>query len=388
MISDMYVPGRIIFGNGELDKLSTHSLPGKKALVVISNGKSTRANGSLDRLLAQLNGKSIASVVFDQIKANPILETIDQGGELCRQESCDFIVALGGGSVLDSGKMISILGTNKGSIWDYVQTGTGGGRQFENQPLPLVAIPTTAGTGSESNFGASFTREQTNEKIGVKDRRILPALTVIDPELTYSLPAKFTAYQGWDALTHSLEYLINKNNDEMCNLFARQAVQCAGQFLSKAVNGGDPVAREKMALASCLSGIAIGQGEVTSQHSLECAMSGFYPQLAHGAGLILLSKAYFQFFIDKHVCDDTFVELARLMGDKTADSPHDFIKVIEKIQRDCHVDTLKMSDFGIDPPRFQEIIEQARISMGGSFLADRYQLTDADCMRILEQSYA
>ena len=388
MSFEFSVPGKIVFGNGKLNELSSQKLPGKSAIVVISNGKSAKTNGSLDRLMRQLDNAGVSAVIYDRIEANPVLETIDAGGDLCRKYKCDFVVAMGGGSVIDSGKMITILASNPGSIWDYVQTGTGGKKQIENDPIPLVAIPTTAGTGSEADFGASFTKEQTNEKISVIDKRLFPALTIVDPELTYSLAAKFTAYQGWDALTHSMEYLLNKNQNLICDSLAKEAVKLCGEALAEAVVSGTPESREKMALASCLSGIVIGHGGVTSQHALECAVSAVYPKLAHGAGLIMLSKAYFKFFIDKHVCDEIFIEIASLLGMKDASSPYDFITAIEQLQHACGVDNLKMSDYGIKRSDFGGMIAASRVAMGCDFEVDRYTLTDEDCMEIMQNSYS
>lgn len=382
-----FAPCQILFGSGVLEQLSTQRLPGKKALVVISCGKSVRNNGSLDTLLAQLAQAGVEAVLFDKVAANPILETIDAGGALCREQGCDFIVALGGGSVIDSGKMIALLATNGDSIWDYVQTGTGGKQPIVNDPLPIVSITTTAGTGSEVNAGASFTRTETNEKIALKDPRLIPTLAVIDPALAYSLPPTFTAYQGWDALTHGMEYLLNKTSHALCDIAAAQAVSYAGHALVEAVNTGSQDAREKMALASCLAGFAIGQGGTSSQHALECAISAIYPALPHGAGLIILSRAYFTMLIDRHVCDSIFIRLAKLLGAESADTPYAFLEAIASIQHQCGVDSLKLRDYGVDKARFGEIVANARISMGGSFALDRYEFTDADCLQILENSY-
>lgn len=385
---ELYIPSNIQFGEGKLNHLSEMPLPGKKAFVVISDGKSTKVNGTLDRVLAQLEKAQIKAVVYDRISANPVVESIDEGGILCKHENCDFVIALGGGSVLDAAKNIAILGTNEGGIWRYVQTGTGGRERFRNQPLPLVAIPTTAGTGSEVDWGSSFSKLETNEKISVIDPRMLPVLSVIDPELTYSVPKNFAAYQGWDALTHSMECLLNTNNNEVAEMFARQAVIYCGKYLIRAVRDEDYEARAYMALASALSGIAIAHGGVTSAHALECAISAIYPNLPHGAGLILLTKAYFGFFIEKHVSDDIYVELVRLLGKKDASQPSDFLAQIQEIFEGCGVGSLKMSDFGIDPLRFPEIISLARMSMGRNFDADRYPLSDENCMKILLESYS
>ncbi len=192
----MYVPTRIIFGAGSLNKLSRQKLPGKKALVVISNGKSTRANGYLDRTLEALQQAGAETVVFDQVMANPLKSTVMAGGAFAREQGCDFIVALGGGSVIDASKAIAIVATNDGNIWDYVYGGTGGCQRIGTNPLPVLAITTTAGTGSEVDAFSVITNEETNEKIGLGgDARLFPQTAIVDPELMTSVPPTFTAYQ-------------------------------------------------------------------------------------------------------------------------------------------------------------------------------------------------
>lgn len=387
MLFELNFPEKILFGRGKLNILAEQRIPGNNAMVVISNGKSARQSGALDMLSNQLDAAKVNFCVFDGIGANPTDVMINQGAAICREAGCDFMIALGGGSVIDSAKMIAILARNPGEAWDYVQTDTGGCCEIKKDPLPIIAIPTTAGTGSEVDFGLSFSRMETGEKITVKDSRITPVLTIIDPTLTDSLPKEHTAYQGWDALTHSIEYLLNNRVNEMCDMFAREAIRYARDGLVSAVVTGDYEAREKMALASCLSGIAIGHGGVTSQHALECALSAVYPRLPHGAGLLMLSRAYFGFLVKKRVCDEIFIELAQLLGNRTASKPEDFLKTIAQIQHACGVDSLKMSDYGITPDVFPQIIQSARSAMAGSFAADRICLTDEDCLQILQQSY-
>lgn len=374
----------VVFAKGALDTLSTLPLPGKKALVVAYNESFVKP--TLDRVLAQLDKAGIAYAIYSKITPNPVVEIIDEGGQFLRENGCDFVVALGGGGVIDCGKNIAIMATNEGSIWDYVQMGSGGHKPIVNDPLPIVTIPTTAGTGSEVNWGSSFSKEQTNEKIALKEERLLPKVTVIDPELTYSIPPSFTAYQGWDALTHSMEYLINKNQDDTCDYFARQAVRLAGRALARAV-AGEEDARADMALASALSGYVIGHCGTSSQHALECAISGFYPKLAHGAGMLMLSKEYFALIIEKGACDDVFVDMAQLMGKEDASAPQAFLEVIDEIQKASHVDALKMSDYSIDPGKFQEMVDFSRFAMGYSHALDRIPLTDEECMQVFNKSY-
>lgn len=141
------VPTTALFGCGQLNNLNIQELPGKKALIVISNGKSTRENGYLARVEEQLCLADIEYVVFDKIQPNPLKDTVMEGGLFARKKGCDFIVALGGGSVMDASKGIAVMATNEGDLWDYIKSGTGKGKEIENMPLPIVAITTTGRNG-------------------------------------------------------------------------------------------------------------------------------------------------------------------------------------------------------------------------------------------------
>lgn len=144
-----HIPSKFVFGSGSFEKIANEKLPGKKALIVISKGKSTRANGYLEHLENQLKAIGIEFVLFDKIEPNPLKPTVMEGAKAARENICDFVIALGGGSVMDASKAISIMATNEGDLWDYILFGTGKKKPFKNSALPLVAISTTAGTGSE-----------------------------------------------------------------------------------------------------------------------------------------------------------------------------------------------------------------------------------------------
>ena len=146
---NMYVPTNVIFGFGELNNLHSQTLPGKKALIVVSNGKSTKANGYLNRLEDELRKAGVNYALFDKVEPNPLKSTVMAGANIARMNECDFLIALGGGSVMDASKAIAAMATNEGDLWDYIAFGTGKAQNLEKQPLPLVAITTTAGTGSE-----------------------------------------------------------------------------------------------------------------------------------------------------------------------------------------------------------------------------------------------
>jgi len=384
----MYVPTRILFGAGELNNLHSQRMPGRKALIVISKGKSARENGYLARTEEQLKLAGIETVVFDKVEANPLKSTVMAGGAFARENGCDFIVALGGGSCIDAAKAIAVMASNDGDYWDYVSGGTGKGKAMAHKPIPVVAITTTAGTGSETDPWAVVTHEVNHEKIGIGNDDMFPFLAVVDPELMTSVPPKLTAYQGFDALFHSVEGYVSKGFNLMSDMYALTAIENISRNLPRAVkNGKDIAARERVAFGNTLSGLVESVGLCTSQHSLEHAMSAFHQELPHGAGLIMISKAYFTHLIDKHVCDDRFVRMAKAMGMEDAKEPMDFITMLVKLQEDCGVSDIKMSDYGIKPDEFETMAKNAKDTMGFLFMCDRSEISVGESAAIYEESY-
>lgn len=171
-----YNPTRILFGTGELNNLYKQTMPGKKALLLISNGKSTKVNGSLDRTIEQLEKAGIEYAIFDKIMENPYKSVVMEGAAFAKENTCDFILALGGGAVLDASVAIAAMATNPGDLWDYVFGGTGKAMPLKNPGLPIVTIATTSGTGSEINCWGVISNPDTNEKIGFGAPELTPVL--------------------------------------------------------------------------------------------------------------------------------------------------------------------------------------------------------------------
>ncbi|MCH4179031.1 MAG: iron-containing alcohol dehydrogenase [Megasphaera sp.] len=381
------IPTKVMFGSGQLNSLHDEAMPGKKGLVVISNGKSAKVNGYLERVLQELKTAGAASIVFDHIEANPLEATIQQGVELARREQCDFIVGLGGGSVLDAATIIAAVAPQpSGRVWDYVAMGSGGKRPLTVSSLPYIEVTTSAGTGSEVDAWGVVSNPDTKEKVGFKGE--YPWLAIVDPELMLTVPPKFTAYQGFDALFHSVEGYISNFCNEAAAMVEREAIRNVAQYLPLAVKDGSNLeARTKMAFANTMSGYSMDVGSCTSEHAMEHALSAFHHALPHGAGLIMISLAYFKYFIEQHVCDDRFIMMAKDMGKKDAQKPEDFLTALADLQKACQVYDLKMSDYGIHPDEFQAMAKNARDTMGGLFMCDPAKLREADVIKIYEQSY-
>ena len=389
MSYNFFNPTRVLFGAGELNNLHKQAMPGKKAMVVISNGKSTRENGTLDRTLEQLRMAGVETAIFDKVEANPLKSTVEAGAKFAKDNGCDFVVALGGGSVMDAAKIMAMYALQPGELWDYVAGSTGKMQPLVNPTLPVVAITTTAGTGSEVDQWGVITNPETNEKIGCGGMdSLFPVLAVVDPELMLTVPPKFTAYQGFDALFHSVEGYISIVSSLMSDMVQLAAIENIGKYLPRAVKNGDDLeAREHVAFANTMSGYSMVVGSCTSEHSMEHAMSAYHQHLPHGAGLIMISKEYYTHFINKHCCDERFVRMAQALGKADAKEPMDFITALVDLQKACGVADLKMSDYGIQKDECMTLAKNARATMGGLFAFDPVQMTDEECAAIYEKSY-
>lgn len=383
-----YNPTRILFGAGELNTLYKQTMPGKKALLLISNGKSTKINGSLDRTIEQLEKAGIEYAIFDKIMENPYKSVIMEGAAFAKENACDFILALGGGAVLDASVAIAAMATNPGDLWDYVFGGTGKAMPLKNPGLPIVTIATTSGTGSEINCWGVISNPDTNEKIGFGAPELTPVLAIVDPELMRTVPAKYTAYQGFDALFHNTEVMISNGVNILSEAIALSAIENITKYLPRAVrDGNDMEAREHVAYGSTLAGITMQLTSTTAEHSMEHSMSAYHHNLPHGAGLIMISKAFYEFFIERHACDEQFIKMAKAMGIENADKPEDFITALVKLQEDCGVADLKMSDYGFKKEESMTLARGARSMQGGLFLANPCEMTDEDCAGIFDKSY-
>lgn len=385
----LFSPTKLLFGAGKLAALGEETLPGKKALLLLSSGKSARLSGALDIVTAQMEKAGVTSVPCAIIHENPTKDLVMEAAAAARENGCDFILAVGGGAVLDSAVAVAAMATNPGGLWDYVVGGTGKAQPLSCDPLPIVTVTLTAGTGSELNNWGVISRLDTHEKIGFGgDPRLIPKIAVVDPELMRTVPPKYTAYQGFDALFHHTEVMMSNGVNLLSEALALSAIENIAGYLPRAVaDGNDLEARTRVAYGSTLAGITMQLTSTTAQHSMEHAMSAYHPNLPHGAGLIMISLAFAAYFIEHHACDGQFIKMARVMGLPEADRPEDFLTALANLQKACGVDDLKMSDYGIRPDEMMTLAVNARETMGGLFLANPCPLNDEDCAGIFTKAY-
>ena len=386
------MPTRLIFGVGKISELAeTPYLPGEKALIVIGAAGAMRKYGYLEKVEACLKKNNVASIVFDKVLANPIAENVAEGAACARENGCDFVIGLGGGSSIDAAKSIAVMAANEGDYWDYMQAGTGGQKVPANKALPLVAIPTTAGTGTESDPWTVITKSDTNEKIGWGCDDTFPVMSIIDPELMLSVPPKMTAYTGIDAFCHAVECYIANVNQPASDLFALEAIRLITEYLPVAVKDGSNLdARTKLAWASTEAGICESLSCCIAHHSMEHAISAYYPDVPHGAGLTMLSIAFFSYVAERN--PERFADMARAMGEdidslSEEEKPFAFITGFKKLIKNIGLDDETLSNYGVKKEDIPKLAENSISAMGFLYDLTPVELTVEDTIAIFERAY-
>lgn len=382
---NFYMPTKVLFGPGKLNELHTEKLPGKKALIATSNGTSVKKYGYLASLEKQLDLAGVEHILFDEIRPNPTRENVMDGARVMKEHGCDFIVALGGGSVMDCSKCIALMATNPGDIWDYSLSAAGGKKSAAFDALPIVCITTSAGTGSEVDIAAVITNDETHEKTGIFFPSMFPTISVVDSDLMMSVPPKFTAYQGMDAFFHASETVINKNVHPMAEMFALKTVELIANYLPTAYqDGSNKEARAYVALANTLAAYYM---MCTSAHTMEHVMGSFHDDLVHGAGLIEIAHAYYDFFAERKAAEEPMKKMAKVMGVENPQSGKDFIAALDKLIADVGCADLKMSDEGITEEELRQYPAKVHEVLGGDITADPLPLSDADYLEIFTKAY-
>ena len=388
-----YMPTRILFGCGKLAELGTTSyLPGCKALVVIGASGAMRRHGYLDRVVGYLKENGVASVVYEKIQPNPVSEDVEECASIARENGCDLVVGLGGGSTLDSAKSIALMAVNSGKYWDYMGGGSGGRKTPAHPALPIVAITTTAGTGSEADPWTVITKTDTNEKIGFGNDSTFPRLAIVDPELMLSVPPKTTAYTGIDAFCHSAEAYLSKKNQPASDRLALEAISLITKYLPVAVkDGGNIEARSKLAWANTAAGFCEGLSSCISHHSMEHAISAYYPNVPHGAGLTMLSVSYFGWIAKRR--PERFGDLAVAMGRDVDGLPQaqragEFVMGLRKLISDSGLDDEKLSGYGVKKDDLRKFAENSFDVMGKLYAITPVEMSVDDVVSIYESAYA
>ncbi len=272
---------RIVFGPGTLSEAAPAAARMGQHTLVVTRANEDATPPEAARLIADLVAQGVDFTIFP-VAGEPTTTLVGDGASAARARQCDLVIAVGGGSVLDAGKAIATLATNPGDPLDYVEV-IGAGRPLEAAPLPVIAIPTTAGTGAEVTRNAVLASPRHRVKASLRDARMTPRLAIIDPELTYNLPPAITASTGMDALTQLVEPFVSNKANPLTDAICREGLRRVARALRPAFHAGDPAAREDMALASLFGGLALANAKLGAVHGFAGPIGGLFERAPHGA---------------------------------------------------------------------------------------------------------
>jgi len=289
----LLTPGRALFGCGTIGQVGKEAAGlGSRALLVVG-GRSVREAGKLDLVLASLREAGVEPTVFNGVEPEPSIETVDKGREALHTASCYVVVAVGGGSVLDVGKAIGALAHEPEPTEVYHA-----GREIRAPGIPVIAAPTTSGTGAEVTPNSVLTNPGTNVKASIRGGDLMPTVAIVDPEMTLSMPPEITAYSGLDALTQAIESYTSTGANAVSDLLAREAVRrIAGSLRRAYADGSDLSAREDMALGSLLAGISLASARLGLVHGLAHPVGAAY-HIPHGLACAILLPHVMRFNLD------------------------------------------------------------------------------------------
>lgn len=332
-----FLPVNIEFGSGKVAKAGELTKPyGKKALIVTGHS-SAKKSGLYDKVKDSLKAEGIDSVLFDKVAQNPLTTTAAEGAAFAKENGCDVVVAIGGGSIMDCAKAIAFLAVNDGDVSDYIF-----GKKASDTALPIILIPTTCGTGSEGNGFAVLTNPDNGDKKSLRCNAIVAKVSIVDPECMMTMPKHVLASVGFDALCHNMEAYTSKIAQPFTDALSLYAVDLIAHNLVDVYKGtGNKESWEKITLASTIGGMVINTAGVTLAHGMEHPASGL-KDIVHGKGLAALTPTIIE--ASYQGAPEKFAKLANLFGgEKAEDLAGKVRELLEDIELTC-----TLSDLGIE----------------------------------------
>lgn len=378
-----YSPHKILFGLNVVRSLGSEvvSLGGRKPLVVTDLG--VVEAGLLEPVTKSLEEASVSYVVFDGVEPEPPARLVDEGTEIFKQEGCDLVVGVGGGSSMDVAKGISVMATNEGSVLDFC-----GFDLLKRRGVPKILVPTTAGTGSEVTRVFVITDEAQNTKKAVYSHYVLAEVGLVDPLLTLSMPKKVTVDTGLDALVHAVETYVSANATPFSDILAERAIEWIAKYLPMAwAKGSNLTARYYMSLASTVAGMAFASGGLGAVHGL-CYPLGTEYHMSHGRSNAIMLPHVMKFNIPGN--PEKFARIAFLMGMDVEglsqlEAAHAAVEAVEQLLDSLQV-PYHLRDYGIPESDLPKLVaggmKQTRL-----FVPNPRDLNEEDVKAIFREAY-
>jgi alcohol dehydrogenase class IV len=380
---DFSSANQIIFGQGKLSQVGSAAAGmGKKAFVVAGFH-----NQDFERLTGLLEDRQVAWEAY-QVRGEPDIDTVEKGRKAAQETGCDLVISFGGGSAIDTGKAIAALITNSEEILDYLEV-VGRNLPLEDTPLPYIAIPTTAGTGSEVTRNAVISVPEKQVKVSLRSPLMLPRLALVDPQLTLSLPPAVTASTGMDALAQVIEPFVSKRANPMVDLFCREGIQRAARSLLQAYqNGLDQMAREDMAFASLMGGLSLANAGLGAVHGFAGPLGGMF-EAAHGAVCACLLSPVVKVNVralaqrePEHPALARYLEVSRLVTGSSKATIEDLTHWLENMRVSLAIPSLKT--YGVVEGDLDLLVEKG--AAASSMKANPIVLVREELREILEMA--
>jgi alcohol dehydrogenase class IV len=314
-----HLPVNLLFGRGKVATVGTAAAKYGTQALIVTGGSSSKKSGLLDRVRQALEDAGVSSIVFDQVTQNPLTKTAELGAKIAKMYQCNCVIGLGGGSIMDCAKAIAFLAVNDGDINDYIYNRLAG-----EAALPIIAIPTTCGTGSEGNGFSVLTNPENGDKKSLRRDSIIPALSIIDSELMQTIPKRVLSSVCFDALCHSMEAYLSRLSQPMTESLSLQGMKLIAENLVEVCNGSqDPEQWDAVTWASTIGGMVIHTAGVALPHGMEHPASGL-KNIVHGRGLAALTPVITD--ASFAAAPEKYEVIAKILGGKTAADCGDSIR--------------------------------------------------------------
>jgi len=381
-ISIFRMKTKVIYGNNAIKDIGTYvrELKGTRVLIVTDQG--IKKAGIVERLIKFLKEENINYTIYDEVVANPPIQVVEKGAKLARETNTDLIITIGGGSSIDVGKGINVLLTNGGDIKDYI------GVEKVSQPtLPLIAIPTTCGTGSEVTWSTVITDPEEQFKFAILSSQNIPEIAIIDPTIMVSLPPELIASTGMDALTHAIEAYVSVKAQPFSDALAIYAINLISSNLRKAVLYQDNLEYVgKMAIASTMAGAAFTNGFLGLVHAMSHTLGGVF-DIPHGIANAILLPYVMKF--NMIAAPQKFAKIAEAMGENikglnVLEAAEKALNAVVKLSTDIGIPN-NLRDVGMDPNMIEKLAADSMRS--GNVLTNPRKNTIEDVKTLFRNAY-
>lgn len=388
--TSFYNPVRLLSGEGCFSQLGEQAATYGRRALIVTGRQAMQRTGWLPRAVDLLQENGVTATVFQGARPNPTAQGCREAGALAREQNCDLVIGLGGGSAMDTAKAAAVVATHDQDLTDFLQADPEGHKRKPTEAtLPILCVTSTAGTSSQLTPYAVISAEEIQVKTALAGEALFPRVAFCDPELAYSVPSRVTAATGMDVLCHSLEAYFSRGASPVTDLCAERAIALVAEYLPRAVaEGSDQEARWAMTRADIFAGYALSNCGGTIIHALEHPLSCYYPELPHGEGLAALMPAYAHIFSEQ--APGHFARMAQLLGAPVAGlRPEEAARRLEP----ALVELLKkvglrltLTELGVEPERLETVVADTLGYNKGTLARMPIEVGERQVRRMLELS--